>query len=292
MKVKASLISVMLIFILCGGLFGCGEELNHTEYGFALDTEIRVRVNERYAKEAKEAVELCRSYEKLFSGTDEESSVYRFNHYGEDLEPEAAALVKKAEEISAMSGGAFDPYIAPLTNLWDIKNRTVPPTEEEISAAMADTGRELDLGGIAKGYISQKAREYLIEKGVDRAILDLGGNIAVIGEDYKIGVQSPFETDKIIKTITLSDGFAVTSGGYRRYFEYEGKRYHHIISPFTGRPAESGLASVTITSKDGALADALSTAVYVLGEEKGLKLCEKEGVHGVLVRDSGEAVEF
>lgn len=283
---------IMLVFFAVVLLTGCGNKLDHTEYGFALDTEIRITVNEEYAAAAKEAVELCKSYDKVFSRTDAESVLYKYNSGEGELSEEIRALVSKAEEISAVSEGAFSPYLAPLTELWDIKNRKVPPTEEEITEAMEQCGSELDLGGIAKGYISEKARDFLLEKGVDRAILDLGGNIAVIGDGFKIGVQSPFDQSELAASITLDNKFAVTSGGYRRYFEYDGKRYHHILSPFTGGPAESGLASVTIVADDGAVADALSTAVYVLGRERGLELCKKEGVSGVLITDSEEIVEF
>lgn len=286
---KKIILLIMAAVILCS----CSShELKHTEYGFAMDTEVRISVNEKYAAEAKEAMTLCKSYDKVFSRTDPESVLYKYNNGEGELTLEAEELIKTAEEMCEKSWGAFDPKIAPLTDLWDIKNRKVPPKEDEIARALEACGSEIDLGGIAKGYISMKARDYLLENGVDRAILDLGGNIAVIGEGFKIGVQDPFDQEKIAATITLNDEFAVTSGGYRRYFEYNGKRYHHILSPFTGQCAQSGLASVTIIAKDGAKADALSTAVYVLGREKGIELCKNEGARGILITDEGEIVEF
>lgn len=133
---------------------------------------------------------------------------------------------------------------------------------------------KVDLGAIAKGYIADRTKDFLLENGVNRAVIDLGGNIYAIGEKesdkpFQIGIQKPFSQD-IIKTVSLSFSSAVTAGTYQRYFEKDGVVYHHIINPKTGYPADTDLVSATVISDNSTQNDALSTVCILLGYDKSI----------------------
>ena len=151
---------------------------------------------------------------------------------------------------------------------------------------LTDVGLMLDLGGIAKGFAADRIKDRLLEAGVTSAIINLGGNVLLVGSkpdgsDFRVGIRDPESaadaggTEHITRTVTLSDRSVVTSGTYERYFEEDGVRYHHILDPATGYPADSGLVSVTIISADSATGDALATACLVLGQQKGQALIER-----------------
>ena len=138
----------------------------------------------------------------------------------------------------------------------------------------------MDLGFIAKGFIADRLKESLLEKGVESALINLGGNILAVGSKpdgspFEIGVRKPFDTQNTaLTTLSLSDRSLVSSGVYERYFEKDGKRYHHLLDPFTGYPVENGLLGVTILSSSSMEGDALSTTAFVLGPEEGMALIE------------------
>ena len=201
-----------------------------------------------------------------------------------------AQMLKICMEISELTNGAFDLSIAPLTKLWDIQNRTEPPTPNEIEAAKALIGYKdivitdssltilnkysgIDIGAVGKGFAGHKAAEYFKENGYTVGILNLGGNVTVFGDNpnkedgyFTIGVKSPVNLSDIYCSVKVKNTNVITAGGYERYFEYEGKQYHHIIDPFSGYPAENGIKSVTVICSNGIVADALATALYVMGE--------------------------
>jgi len=219
-------------------------------------------------------------------------------------------VVRRAIYFAEISGGAFDPTVGPLVSIWEIggKNPHVP-SQEEINAALSlinwrnvelDSknhsvflkryGMALDLGAIAKGYAADEAAAIIRKAGLKQAIIDLGGNILVYGEKkdkslWRVGLQDPLENrGSYLGIVTGGECALVTSGVYERFFEYDGRRYHHIFSPFNGYPADSGLLSVTIIAKNSIDADALSTAVFVLGYEKGRALVESlEGTEAFFV---------
>ena len=220
-----------------------------------------------------------------------------------------------AQTIGALSGGAFDPTVAPVMDAWDFTGDAPRvPSDEELSALLAHVGLEklsvdgntialsdgaqLDLGGIAKGYAGDAVRTVLAEFGVTSAVIDLGGDVGLLGakpdgSDWRVAVKDPADPSKFLGVLTAADTFVVTSGIYERGFEENGVRYHHIIDPKTGKPAESGLVSVTVMCGDGAWADALSTACFVLGEAGSLALrdtlaAEKNlRIELILVTDDG-----
>ena len=215
---------------------------------------------------------------------------------------DTVAVVQRSLLISERSAGAFDVSIGPLSRLWDIGNaRTAIPEIEDIADALllvdyrrieidpvAQTiylpvaGMALDVGAIAKGYAADEIARLLGEAGVESALLDFGGNILTLGRKpddsaWRIGIQHPAEArGEIIAVIEQRQaGAVVTSGDYERFFERDGQRYHHILDPQTGRPARSGLRSVTILSPSSMDADALATAAFVLGPEEGFELVSR-----------------
>ena len=299
---KLSAISLTLIIAL--SLFtSCGEETLVKKQGFFFDTVVNISLEEDNADKAEDVFTLCSDIEGIFSRTKKDSELWKLNNGKLDsLSPEMKEVLEFSLSVSKASDGAFDITVSPLIDLWNVKERTSPPTDDEIEEALTQVGYknislspfktngcEIDLGAIAKGYAADKITEQLKNKGVENAIVDLGGNVALIGE-YTVGITDPFTPDQLYAKIKVKDKSAVTSGAYQRYFEYNGKRYHHIIDPRTGECADSGLASVTVISESSMQADALSTAIFVLGKE-GISLCKEfPDTDALLITNDGEII--
>ena len=220
------------------------------------------------------------------------------------------AVVERALEIGRLTNGSFDITVAPLLELWGFgTGDTRVPTDEELAAALQvidytrvrlerenqqvfleDANAKIDLGGIAKGFIVDQAVEVLLKEGVASAYFDAGGDIRVIGgkpdgTPWRIGVRHPRERRQLIARVELRDQAIVTSGDYERFFVSDGIRYHHILDPATGFPAQ-GLISVTVVAKDAFTADSLSTAIFVLGLERGMALIESlPNVEAILITE-------
>lgn len=264
---------------------------------FLLDTFCSITLYEGGGEEALQAaMEALREYDALFDDKKEGSDLYRINHRegaeSIDISPETEALLKLGREMCILSGGALEPAIRPVTSLWDFKNGTEPPEEEALKAALgkvkslayrAEDGRftaldpelQIDVGAFAKGFIADRIGEVLREKGCSSAIINLGGNVLCVGgrpdgSEFVIGIRDPKgDGSKSVKTLNVRDGSVVTAGAYERCFFYEGKRWHHLLDPSTGYPAERGLESVTVTGPSSGICDALSTALFVKGYEDG-----------------------
>ena len=283
-----------------------------------MGTIVEITVLEDEKVEAvEEAVEAAltemKRLEHLLGRHQEGSDIWRVNMKVGEFVPvsdETTALVKDSLKFSHLSGGAFDITLGRLSELWNFEEeRDAPPPDAEIRKSMegvgagsvhldetkktvkAANGVHLDLGGIAKGYIIDSAAALLVSKGVNNFIVNAGGDMVIKGkkgsQNWRVGIQHPRDQEKVLAHLDVEDDETaiVTSGDYERYFIYEGKRYHHILDPFTGYPAR-GVISVTIKSRDAKTADALSTAVFVLGPEKGMKLIESlEGTEGMLVTE-------
>jgi thiamine biosynthesis lipoprotein len=221
-------------------------------------------------------------------------------------------VIRQSLHYAEISGGAFDPTVGPLVSLWGIGGDDPRvPSQAEIDAALAlvnwrdveldgerlsvflrRPGMALDLGAIAKGYAADEVAAIIRKAGLKRAIIDLGGNILAYGEKrdktpWNVGIQTPLEDrGDYFGIISGPERSFVTSGIYEKYFEADGERYHHIFSPSDGYPVRNGLMAVTIIAKYSIDADALSTAVFVLGYEKGRALVESiEGTEAVFVFD-------
>ena len=223
------------------------------------------------------------------------------------LAKDAFFLLSESKRYHALSEKAFSITTRALSALWEIHARcgTIPSraevehalllvNDEDIlldedaqTAELRRFGQSVDLGAIAKGYAADEVRRILIEGGITGALINLGGTVSVIGEGKHVGIQHPDRLTGIpMGRVLISDSCAVTSGDYERFYEVEGTRYHHIVDPRTGYPSRSGLRSVTLIGTSALALDALSTAVFVLGAEKGLPLIQQAGVEAVFVTDT------
>lgn len=293
----------MVLLFCCTCVSSCKKDGRLTKQGFYFDTVINITVDEKYSAHIEEAFEICSEMENIFSRTKKGSELHNINNGSfSSLSEDMKTVIDFSLSISDMTDGAFDITVAPLCDLWNVKERTSPPSDEEIEKARSLVGYKnitmspfstgntsIDLGAVAKGYAADKIAESFRNSGVENAIVDLGGNVVLIGE-YTVGIRDPFAPEDLYAKVTVKDKSAVTSGSYQRYFEHNGKRYHHIIDPRTGKCAESGLASVTVISPSSMQADALSTAIYILGKD-GMKLCEKfADTDALLITDEGEII--
>lgn len=254
---------VFCVLIVCVILLLCGCQAEGRETIFAMDTVMDLQA---WGADSGKAVDAVKT---LIVNMENTWSAQQLNQ-GKIIDD---PLLEQVEKLSARTDGAFNPKLYSLMKLWGFATKEYRvPTDEEITVAMADP--LWDLGGAVKGYTGQKAAELLQEWNVDRAILNLGGNVQTYGnkpngEPWSIGIQNPDGGDPVAVVLVNGTSSVVTSGDYQRYFEKDGIRYHHIIDPKTGRPAETDLHSVTIICRDGLTADALSTALFVMGLEKG-----------------------
>ena len=311
------------IIITCILLTGCGartDDTPHRRTVFAMDTVMNLTVYGKNGEKALDAAEqeLYRLDALLARGT-EGSAVYTLNHEGAVIDSEVAYLLRAGGSISKMTDGAFDPTIAELLDLWGFGSGAGEhrvPTQEELDAALANVGEkhlhvdgeqavldlpaQLDLGGIAKGWAGERMFACMKESGIAGAVLDLGGDVALWGGKldgpWRVAIKNPADESAFLGVLeTDGDRFIMTSGVYERYFEENGLRYHHILDPKTGCPAESDLVSATVICKDGVWADALATACCVMGSEKALELwrnlsSEEMPFNAILVNADGRVL--
>ena len=296
-------IVLLLTLVFC--LTGCKKiEYPVSDTDFLLNTVSTIDVyayngKEDPAKVIDDCFNYIRQLEKILSRTVQNSDIAMLNKVsgGEVLiSDETEEVLEKSILYSSLTDGAFDVTIAKVSGLWDFTSgeKIVPDSsaiEEGIktvdykninldgNVASLKNGAAVDLGAIAKGYIADKATEFLKEKGVTSAIVNLGGNNVVIGKKgdrpFRIGIQKPTSTTgEFSGVLNLEDMSAVTSGAYQRFFVLDGVTYHHILDPKTGYPAESDIASVTIICKSSTDADALSTSCFILGVDKAVELMD------------------
>jgi FAD:protein FMN transferase len=300
-------------------LASCAPSSPSSKEGFALGTVCRVSVYGRDAPKAVDAVfTRLAEIERRMSANLPASEVSLVSaNAGKApvaVSEDTYFVLGVALEYARLTEGAFDPTVGPLVKLWGIGTDDARvPSRAEIDAARAlvdyrgvktddatrsvfleRAGMALDLGAIAKGYAADEAAAILRKGGVKRAIIDLGGNIYVIGskakgKPFRIGIQDPAqERNRYIGILPAENLTLVTSGAYERFFTEGGKRYHHILDIATGYPAESGLVSVTIIAPKSIRADALSTSVFILGRERGAALLAGQaGVSAILVSADG-----
>lgn len=290
---------------------------------FAMDTVIDLSFDAPAGEEenlTSGCLTLIREQEGCLSKTAEGSAVSEFNASETGMERVPGALcdlVSLGCEVSRATDGAFDLTLGRLISLWNIgENPDTIPGEEEIREALSHSGTEkitltygavcslaksdpeltIDLGGIAKGYIAQQTVSYLKTHGAVRGVLQFGGNVATFGEKadktpWRIGLRDPQNTAETMGYLELhGENYISVSGGYERYITVDGKVYHHILSGKSGYPASSGLLSAAVISSDGALADALSTALFVMGWGETERLYESGtfSFEAVLMEEDGQ----
>lgn len=263
---------------------------------FAMDTYMTVTAyGDNAQKGVTDAVAEIQRLDNLLSIGKEDSEISKLNKSGSAaLSDDTAVMVAKALDLYKSTGGAFDITVLPLMELWGFTTQDYyVPTEDEIQSTLQRVGadkltwdestktltlgdkQEIDLGGIAKGFTSSRIMEIFKKDGVTCGMVSLGGNVHLLGTKqdgsaWRVGIQDPNNTDDMLGVLEANDCAVITSGAYERNFEKDGVTYHHIIDPATGKPSNSGLTSVTIVSKDGTLADGLSTSLFVMGKDKAI----------------------
>ena len=283
----------------------------------AMDTVSAVTIRSGFSSKriARECADIIYRYDKMLSVDNPQSEISRFNRSaaGSDFSEATYNMLKECGRLYADTDTGFDITVGAVSRLWASSFLTqTMPDEEKLSNAAALTGypslsfddktltitksipkQELTAGAVAKGFIADKIADYLTTEKTDGALIDLGGNIYVCGnngrgEEWKVGIQNPDDSSALIGQIRLHEGFVITSGDYQRYMISDGIRYHHILNAVTGYPAKSGLRSVTIVSDSGFTGDALSTACFIAGLDGGIKLAQKYDVGAVFVTDGNE----
>lgn len=313
------ILCILMVLLL---LVGCQPQSEDqaqpiSESTFMLGTVISVTLYESVEDSFfDDLFETVSRVEEKMSRTISSSEVSRMNDlamsddYDQDIliDEEVYFVIEKALEYGEKSKGKFDITMAPIVDLWAIGTEGERiPGQSEINDALRYTGLEriklsgpnkinlaentqIDLGGIAKGYAADVISDYLKKKNINKAIINLGGNVKVIGEKarntpFKVGIQDPLnDRNNYLGIISLSDKTIVTSGDYERYFEVGDRRYHHIFDPETGYPYETNVASVTVISDDSIDADALSTILYLMEVEEGIEFVNSlEGIECIYV---------
>lgn len=296
---------------------------------FAMDTYMEFTAYGKNSEKAVDAaIEEVQKLDAMLSAENSKSEVYALNEQGNlQATDDLAELILRGKEIYQETDGLFDDTIYPVMKLWGFPTGNYHvPTAAEVQKKLAlvdenkveiqtrdsdEKGRDskekakfvtlgadqqIDFGGIAKGYTGQKLAELFQEYGVSSALVSLGGNIQAIGtkpdgSSWKVGIRDPKGGQQdYIGVLSVENQAVVTSGGYERYFEEDGKTYIHIINPRTGYPADGDLLSVTIVSRDGTLADGMSTALYIMGYEKACQFWRqhREEFNVILVTDDGK----
>lgn len=320
-QMKRLLRLLSLLLLLLALLPSCSAEKKHTESFFLMDTVITVTLYTKDANAAQAAFSDCRNLlselDALWTRHGEGGDVAAINasiQSCEGIEARTLSLLRRAQEISLATGGAFDITLAPLSALWETcgkENRL--PTEAEISEGLAligthrlditetavikPAGAQIDLGGIGKGEaISLLLTALSSHKALEGGLVSFGSNVAVFGskpdgKPFRVALRDPKDANGTVGRLTLSESEILSvSGDYERYVTVNGQNYHHILDPKTGYPSASGLSSVAVIASDGALADALSTALLVMGAEEALAfyqsgICDFEAI---LITSTGE----
>ncbi|QRN86339.1 FAD:protein FMN transferase [Clostridia bacterium] len=288
---------------------------------FLMDTLVSIKVMSTDEEAAEEAInDALSAMQQLDNQVDRyednpDNVIFKINQAsGKEyisLPDDVLSLIQTAQSLSEASGGAFDISIGVLVDLWKKSESEglLAPQEEFASALslvdysailiednmvkLAKSGMSLDLGALAKGASADLARDILIEHGISQGIIDAGGNIVVIGSKddetpWKIGITDPNQPGDTMGYVEVRDTAIVTAGIYQRFYTINDQQYHHILSPFTGYPAE-GLKSVTVLCDSSTLADAISTTIVVLGPEKGLAFIESfPEAEAILITDNDQ----
>lgn len=313
--IKTSLLFLFSILIFSGCTTSNAEKISVT--GLYFDTVIQIDAWGTDPSILEECLELCEKYENKFSNTIKTSEISQINHANGKavtVSDDTIELLQKGIAYGELTNGKFDITISSVSDLWDFTDNPdkLIPNEKSIQEALThvnykniqiegnavtltDPDTKIDLGGIAKGYIADKLKEYLTKSGVEHALINLGGNSLAVGSKYdgssfRIGIQKPFDQQgSAISVLEIRDQSVVSSGIYERYFEKDKMIYHHILDTNTGYPIRNNLLQVTIVSDISVDGDALSTSCYALGLEDGSELIKQlDGVEAYFITDDYE----
>jgi len=270
-NIRKILITCLSTALLLTILTGCAMKSPVTGTQFVMDTVVSITLYDGDEGNVNDIEELLKDYEQFL------------------LAEVPADIREELNELIADTDGAFDHRIGKLISLWGIgTDHARVPTDEEINAVLDDRS-QMHPGAYGKGYACDVLKAYLDEHHIKGACIAVGGSVLCYGshdgkDEYTVAIRDPRgEATDYIGVIKVKDQVVSTSGDYERVFEQDGRRYHHILDPHTGYPVESNLASVTVVSGSGFLSDALSTAAFSLGKERGMKLLEDYGAEGVFI---------
>ncbi len=311
---------VALALAACGGDAGQVEIVGNT-MGTQYSVKLPQLLDGHDAAKLQQSIELLLDAENAQMSTwleDSEISVFNASQSvdWQQVSSELCRKIEMAQTISELSGGAFDITVGPLVNLWGFGPGEVidePPDEDAIAALMAATGFEnlhtdcaryvirkdvpglmVDLSAIGKGFAAERVGLMLTSIGYENFLVEVGGELSIRGQNaqgkpWAIGIEAPLPTERRPHTVVhLTDTGMATSGDYRNFFEADGKIYSHTIDTRTGRPVTHTLASVTVVDESAARADALATALLVMGPEEGMIFAEREGLAILmLIRTNG-----
>lgn len=292
-----------------------GAAAQSSQEVFAMDTYMTVTAYGTNGQEAVDAaIEEIQRLDALLSIGSDTSEISELNDKGSTLlSDDTNALVAQALDLYDTTAGAFDITVLPLMEAWGFTSQNYHvPSDSALERLLEQIGcdqmtydadnkkltlgqaQSIDLGGIAKGYTSGRIMDIFRRHGVTSGMVSLGGNVHVLGSKtdgstWRVGIQNPDNTSEVAGVLNVSDCAVITSGGYERYFEQDGTTYHHILDPTTGKPADSGLSSVTIVSENGALADGLSTALFVMGADRAAEHWRQHAdeFDAVLIQEDG-----
>ena len=314
------LLSFFLIGVILFTFTGCDTKKSDdtfiTRTSYMLNTIVTINIYDSTDESLLDGcLDLCRKYEELFSRTIDTSEIARLNR-GEitEVSEDTAELIEKGLFYGELTDGAFDISVHPVSSLWDFSSGSENPSLpdpalletalkkvdyqkiglQNQTVSFAVEGMGIELGAIAKGYIADRMKDYLVSQGVSSATINLGGNVLTIGSrpdgtPFRIGIQKPFApTGTPALTLPVTDLSVVSSGVYERYFELDGTLYHHILDTKTGYPIQNNLFEVTIISPSSMDGDALSTTCFLLGLEEGIALIESlENTEAVFLTSDG-----
>ena len=315
MKKKGKVFLILVLSLLLSGCSTVSEPITKT--GFYFDTVIQVTIYDAGKKSClDDCMEIAEKYENMLSPTIEGSDIWNINHSNGEpvtVSTETADLLKTALFYCEMSGGRIDLTMETVSNLWDFHadneaTNRIPDKAvlekalshvdyhnlliENDTVTLLDPDSAISLGFIAKGYIADKIKEYLLSQNVENAIINLGGNLLAVGTrpdgtPFQFGIQMPFDAQgSTITSLSVSDSSTVSSGVYERYFYQDNVLYHHILDTASGYPVQNHLLGVTILSDSSTMGDALSTTCFVLGLDDGMELIESlEDVEAVFITD-------
>jgi len=308
MKKPHFLITLLIFFLL--SLSGCSDKQSYKRTRFYMGTtaEFNIPIGEKGPEEVKGICDIAESevsqLDAMLSIFDNSSTVAKINNDNKKsvirVSPELFRLIKKAKEYFILTQGAFDITVEPLTEIWGFgpKEKMRPGIqaiqdaldyvgfdnidldEQSQTLIFKDPRLRIDFGGLAKGYAVDKAVKIFKRHGITKGIVNIGGDLYCLGtnlnnKDWAIGIRDPEDKDKILAVLQVQNKAIATSGSYENFYIYNDKRYTHIIDPRAGYPISNNLRSVTIIADDCTTADILATAVFVLGETRGLEIIEK-----------------
>jgi thiamine biosynthesis lipoprotein len=320
MMIKAKICLVLVVPVLAM-LLSCTERKAqiYKKSTTIMDTIVTITVVSNSRERAEEAIDAAfgeiKDLEEKLSFWTDDSEIAAINRNagikGVGVSPETLDIIQTSLYISGRTGGAFDPTIGPVIRLWDFRKETIPLSLSLTKALemvdynalliegqevfLSRKGMSFDTGGIAKGYAADRAAETLKQRGIKAGLIAIAGDIRAFGtkpdgSPWNIGIRNPRaegDEDYLMATLELRDEAVSTSGDYERSFIKGGRRYHHLLSPKTGYPAE-GFISVSVVADKAVHTDGFSTGVFVMGPEEGLRLMKEEGLEGVLVMSNGK----